>query len=253
MLAGRNFSHNNAADTASFIINETAMKDFGWTPEEALGKKVDQQGRKGTIIGITRDFHYRSLHQAIDPLLIVLGPYFNGFSIKLQSGNPGTIVKEIESEWKKIAPGIPFRYSFLDQDYDRLYNADTQLGKVSSIFSGLAIFIGCLGLLGLTSFSVERRFREIGIRKVLGATVSHVILLISREFLWLILLAFLAAVPITYLLILKWLQNFSNHITIGPASFIIAGLLVLTISILTVIYLSVHAATSNPVKALREE
>lgn len=254
ILAGRNFSHNNKADdSAAFIINESAMKDFGWTPEEALGKKVDQQGRKGNIIGVTKNFHYRSLHFEVDPLLILLGPYYNEFSIKIHSDNIQGIVREIGNKWSEIAPDIPYRYSFLDEDFDRLYKADAQLGRASSIFSCLAIFVGCLGLLGLTSFSVERRFKEIGIRKVLGASVSNIIILISKEYVWLILTAFVIATPLTYFIIGKWLQNFTSQIRIGPLSFLVAGISVLGFALLTVSYLSVHAATTNPTVALREE
>ena len=254
MLAGRNFSKNNAADdTTAFIINEAAMKDFGWTPEEALGKKVDQQGKKGTIIGVAGNFHYRSLHESVAPLLIEMSPYLDQLALKINSTNIPEVVESIGKEWKILAPGMPYRYSFLDEDYDRLYRADAQLGKVSSVFSILAILVGCLGLLGLTSFSVERRVKEIGIRKVLGATVSHVIFLISREFIWLITMAFVVAVPLTYFLIHSWLRNFTSQISIGPFRFILAGISVLAIALLTVSFLSVRAALANPARAFRTE
>ena len=229
------------------------MKDFGWSPEDALGKKVSQQGQEGTIIGVTKDFHYRSLHQAIDPLILEITKFVGQFSIKIHSDDIPKVVAAIGDEWKELAPGIPYRYSFLDEDYDRLYKADAQLGKVSSVFSGLAIFVGCLGLLGLTSFSVERRVKEIGIRKVLGATVSNVVVLISKEFVWLIVAAYMVAVPVTYFLIRTWLQNFTDQIAIGPLRFLIAGLAVLGIALLTVSYLSIRAARRNPTQSLRTE
>lgn len=254
MLAGRNFSQKNRADdTTAYIINESAMKDFGWTPEEALGKKVDQQGRKGIIIGVTKDYHYRSLHHDIAPLLLEIAPDLSRFSIKIQTDNLRKNVETIGSKWKELAPGVPFRYSFLDEDFDRLYNADTQLGKVTTVFSILSILVGCLGLLGLTSFSVERRIKEIGIRKVLGATIGNILTLISKEFIGLILIAFIIAIPVTWYLIHRWLQNFTSQVSLGPEPFIWAGLSVLCIAMLTVSYLSVHAAMANPAESLRNE
>ncbi len=253
LLAGRNFSPKNPADdTTAFIINETGMKDYGWKPEDAIGKNVNQQGKKGTIIGVVKDFHYRSLHYAIAPLLLEMGNY-GQLSIKIHSGDIPGVVKAIGDKWKSLAPGLPYRYSFLNQDYDRLYKADSQLGKVSTLFSLLALLVGCLGLLGLTSFSIERRVKEIGIRKVLGATISHVILLISKEFVWLIGFSFIIAVPVTYFLIQKWLRNFTDHIVIGPVPFILAGLSVLAFAWLSVSLLSFRAATRNPTVALKNE
>ncbi len=255
MLAGRNFDRaSKADDTTAFIINETAMKDFGWTTQDALGKKVDQGGKKGFIIGVMKDFHYESLHHKVEPLMVNLRPNsFSVLSLKINSSEIPVVVAQVEKEWKALVPTLPFRYSFLDQDYDKLYKADTQLSKVASVFSGLAIFVGCLGLLGLTSFSVERRIKEIGIRKVLGASVGNVIFMISKEFVGLILLSFVVAIPVTYYLITRWLQNFTDRITIGPVTFILAGLSVLALAWLTISFLSFKAAATNPSQTLRTE
>ncbi len=255
MLAGRNFDRaSKADDTTAFIINETAMKDFGWTTQDALGKKVDQGGKKGFIIGVMKDFHYESLHHKVEPLMVNLRPNsFSVLSLKINSSEIPAVVAQVEKEWKALVPTLPFRYSFLDQDYDKLYKADTQLSKVASVFSGLAIFVGCLGLLGLTSFSVERRIKEIGIRKVLGASVGNVIFMISKEFVGLILLSFVVAIPVTYYLITRWLQNFTDRITIGPVTFILAGLSVLALAWLTISFLSFKAAATNPSQTLRTE
>lgn len=253
MLTGRNFSKESKADdTTAFIVNETAMKDFGWKPEEALGKKVNQGGKKGFIIGVMKDFHYQSLHFKVEPLMINLRP--NGFrvlSLKINSSDIPGVVAQVEKKWKELAPALPFRYSFLEQDYDKLYKADNQLGKVASVFSGLAIFVGCLGLLGLTSFSVERRTKEIGIRKVLGASAGHVVFLISKEFMVLILISFVVAVPVTYYLISKWLTNFTDRITIDALSFVLAGFSVLALAWLAISFLSFKAAATNPSETLR--
>lgn len=255
VIAGRNFSRDfKADDTTAFIINETAMKDFGWTSENSLGKKVNQNGKLGTIIGVVKDFHYRSLHHKIEPLILNMNIYaYNVFSIKINAANIPAVVENIGKQWKVLAPTLPFRYSFLDQDYDKLYKADAQLGRVASVFSSLAILVGCLGLLGLTSFSVERRVKEIGIRKALGASAGNVIFMISKEFVSLIVISFIIAIPVTYYLIMKWLENFTDRISIGPFSFIVAGLSVVVIAWLTVSYLSFKAAATNPSQALRNE
>jgi len=254
MIAGRNFSRDiKADDSTAFIINETAMNDFRWTPQDAVGKKVDQQGRKGTIIGVTRDFHYVSLHHAVAPLLIAMSKYVNRLSIRLRSDDIPGSVDRVGKKWKALVPHLPYTYSFLDQDYDRQYKADAQLGRVAGLFTGLAVAVGCLGILGLTSFSVERRVKEIGIRKVLGASVSHVVFLISRELLWLLTIAFVIAIPVTWYLIGRWLENFTDRIAISPLPFAVAGVSVLTIAWLTISYLSLRAALANPTKALRNE
>jgi putative ABC transport system permease protein len=255
VVAGRNFSRDFPADdTTAFIVNETAMKDFGWTLQTALGKRVEQNGKKGAIIGVCKDFHYRSLHQAIQPLLLTLRRQaYNTISVKVESENIPALVSDVETLWKQVAPTFPFTYSFLEQDYNNLYLADAQLGKVASVFSGLAIFVGCLGLFGLTSFAVARRVKEMSIRKVLGASVSQIILMLSKEFVGLILIAFVVSIPITYYLVSRWLTNFTERIDIGPLSFIIAGVSVLTLAWCTVSFLSYRAATANPSEALRQE
>jgi putative ABC transport system permease protein len=254
MIAGRNFSRDNKADdTTAFILNETAVKDFNWTLENAIGRRVNQGGRNGSVIGVTRDFHYASLHHAVAPLLLRLSNRVSRLSIRLKSDNLPATVDQVGEKWRTLAPGLPYTFSFLDQSYDKQYKADTQLGSVASVFTGLAIIVGCLGLLGLTSFSVERRVKEIGIRKVLGASIQNVMVLIAREFVVLIGIAFVVAVPVTWYLVSKWLTNFTEHIVIGPWPFMAAGLFVLTIACLTISWLSFNAASSNPTEALRNE
>jgi putative ABC transport system permease protein len=255
LVSGRNFSRDLPADdTTAFILNETAVKDFGWTAEEAIGKKINQQGKHGTVIGVAKDFHYQSLHERIQPMLFAINKYaMSKLSIHISSDNIPAVMSKLDEKWKTLTPGLPFEFTFLDQDYDRLYAADAKLGKVTGVFSMLAIFVGCLGLLGLTSFSVERRVKEIGIRKVLGATSAHVVFIISSEFIKLIGIAFVLAVPVTYYMIGQWLNNFTDHITIGASSFLIAGAAVLAVTWLTVSYLSFKAAATNPSEALRNE
>jgi putative ABC transport system permease protein len=253
LLAGRNFLRESKADdTTAFLINETAVKDFGWTPEQAIGKKISGRG-KGKVVGVVKDFHYRSLHAQVEPLLLVLTTYASRISVRLDNGNLPQIVNRVQQKWTELAPHLPFDYSFLDANLDRQYKADQQLGKVASVFTGLAIFIGCLGLLGLTSFAVERRTKEIGIRKVLGASVSNVVILIAREFVWLIALALAVATPLTWYMVLQWEQNFTLQATINPFRFLVAGLAVFVLAWLTISVLSFRAATANPTKALRTE
>lgn len=253
LIAGRDFDENRGADdSAAFIINETAMKDFGWTIDNALGKKV-RQFNPGEVIGIVKDFNYRSLHQRIEPLLMrPLNGGYRNLSLKLNSSDIPSVVAGIGTRWKELNPTIPFRYSFLEDDYNQLYQADAKLGKVAGVFASLAIFVGCLGLLGLTSFAVERRVKEIGVRKVLGASARSIVFLISREFIGLVIVAFVIAVPITYYMINRWLENFSERITIGATGFLIAGMGVLVLAWATTSLLSFKAAATNPTKALRD-
>lgn len=256
VIAGRAFSKDFPADdSTAFIINEIAARDLGWaSPEMAIGRKVRQRGKNGTIVGVVQDFHYKSLHYNIEPLLIHIQPErFQVLSLKIGAGHIPGVLASVEKEWKSLAPDLPFIYSFLDEDYDYLYKAEKQLSKVVSVFSGLAIFIACLGLVGLTSFSVERRLKEISIRKVLGAPVRSLVLLICREFFRLIVIALFVAIPITYYAINLWLENFTSRINIDPLAFVLAGLLTLVIAWLGISYLSIKAAQSNPVDSLQNE
>ena len=254
LLAGRDFLREvHADDTTAVLINETAIKNFGWTPEQAIGKRFRMGDTNGKIIGVMKDFHYRSLHMKVEPLLIALTKGVRSLSIHLDESNISESVDRLQQKWNELVPHLPFDYSFLDVDFDRQYKADQQLGKVAGIFTGLAIFIGCLGLLGLTSFVVERRTKEIGIRKVLGASVPSVVILIAREFVWLIMVALVIATPLTWYLIQEWEQNFTLQAAINPVRFLMAGAAVFIFAWLTISVLSLRAASENPTKALRVE
>jgi putative ABC transport system permease protein len=252
LLAGRDFRRDvKADDTTAYLINETAVKDFGWTPEQAIGKRINKSGK---IIGVVKDFHYRSLHTKVEPLLMALTTWVGRLSIRIEGkGDIHATVERVQKKWNELIPYLPFDYSFLDVEFDRQYKADQQLGKVAGVFTGLAMFIGCLGLLGLTSFVVERRTKEIGIRKVLGASVPSVILLITREFIWLIVIALALATPLTWYLISQWEQNFTLQAVINPLRFVMAGISVFLVAWLTISFLSLRAAIANPTKALRTE
>jgi putative ABC transport system permease protein len=174
-------------------------------------------------------------------------------AVRLQSGNVASTLADVEQTWKEISPGEPFEYSFLDQDFDKLFRAEQRLGQVFTVFTGLAIFIACLGLLGLAAYTAEQRTKEIGIRKVMGASVTRMVLLLSQDFAKLVGIAFLIAVPLSYFLMQQWLSDFAYRITIGASAFVLAGVAALAVAWLTVSFQSLRAARTNPARSLRNE
>ena len=254
ILEGRNFSPTeHATDVSAFLVNQSAVKALGW--QTALGKKLKRgSGTEGSIIGVVSDFHIGSLKQEIEPLVL---PYLYRLpmylAIRLHPDNVAEAISAVEETWKKLAPNQPFSYTFLDQDYARLYNREQQMSHVFQIFSGLAILIACLGLFGLAAFTTQQRTKEIGIRKILGASVSGIIYLLSKDFLKLVIIANIIAWPIAYYAMNQWLQGFAYRINLGISTFILSGLIALLIAILTVSYQAIKAARANPVEALRYE
>ena len=256
IVEGRNFSPaDHATDATAFLVNQSAVKALGW--QTALGKKFKRasgMGMAGPIIGVISDFHIGSLKQEIEPLVL---PYLRRppmyLAIRLHPGNVAEAISAVEETWKKLAPNQPFSYTFLDQDYARLYNREQQMSHVFQIFSGLAILIACLGLFGLAAFTTQQRTKEIGIRKILGASVSGIVCLLSKDFLKLVLVANLIAWPIAYYAMNQWLQSFAYRINLSIGTFILSGLIALLIALLTVSYQAIKAARANPVEALRYE
>ena len=254
IVEGRNFSPTeHATDVSAFLVNQSAVKALGW--QTALGKKLRiRYGIEGPIIGVVSDFHIGSLKQEIKPLVL---PYLYRFpmyiAIRLHPGNVAEAISAVEGIWKNFAPNQPFSYTFLDQDYARLYHREQQMSHIFQIFSGLAIFIACLGLFGLVAFTTQQRTKEIGIRKILGASVSNILYLLSKDFLKLVLIANLIAWPIAYYAMNQWLQSFAYRINLGISTFILSGLIALLIALLTVSYQAIKAARANPVEALRYE
>ena len=256
IVEGRNFSPTeHATDVSAFLVNQSAVKALGW--QTALGKKFKRAsgiGMAGPIIGVVSDFHIGSLKQEIKPLVL---PYLRRppmyLAIRLHPGNVAEAISAVEETWKKLAPNQPFSYTFLDQDYAKLYNHEQQMSHVFQIFSGLAILIACLGLFGLAAFTTQQRTKEIGIRKILGASVSGIVCLLSKDFLKLVLVANLIAWPIAYYAMNQWLQSFAYRIDLGISTFILSGLIALLIALLTVSYQAIKAARANPVEALRYE
>ncbi len=256
MVAGRAFSKDFATDTTqSIILNETAVKQFGYSsPDQIIGKRFDQWGRKGKVIGVMKDFHYRSLQENIKPLSMVIQPDAEDLvNINVAAADIPKTLAAIESKWKEMIPSRPFSYTFLDDTFNKQYLDEDRFEKLFFNFAILAIFISCLGLLGLASYSTIQRTKEIGIRKVLGASVSGITSLLSKDFIKLVLIALLIASPIAWFGMHTWLQGFAYRINIGWWVFILAGILAILIALLTVSFQAIKAALANPVKSLRSE
>jgi len=258
ILAGRSFKKELSTDVrGAFLINEAAVKAFGWSsPEEALNKRL-QTGygvRVNSIIGVTQNFHYRGLQSEVEPLVMEYMPdAFRYLTLSIDISNMNSTLSFVQSQWKSLFPGNPFESFFLDSDFDSQYEAEEKMGSIFGIFTGLGLFIACLGLLGLASFSAASRTKEIGIRKVLGASVSGIVVMMSKQFAKWILLANLIAWPMAYLAMHRWLQNFAYRTSLNIWIFIGAGILSLLIALLSVGYQSVKAAAVNPVDSLRYE
>jgi putative ABC transport system permease protein len=257
-VAGRGFLKERASDVSgACMVNEASVKAFGWSSaEEAVGKRLEtgMTGSQKQIIGVTKDFHYRSLHFAVEPLVIEIVPTaFQNISFTVDTENLDETVSFVEETWRRLFPGKPFEYFFLDGFFQLLYRSEQQVGRLFTALTVLGIFIACLGLFGLASFMSQQRTKEIGIRKVLGATVTGIVHLISKEFLILVALANVIAWPVAYYAMSKWLQNFAYRIDIGLGTFLLAGLLALLIALITVAFQAVKAALANPVEALRYE
>ena len=256
MVAGRAFSKEMGTDTTqAMILNETAVKLFGYSsPREIIGKKFDQWGRKGNIIGVMEDFHFRSLQEVIKPLSMRIEP--NGcslISVNISPANVQKTIAAVESKWKTLIPNRPFSYFFLDEFFDKQYRSEMRFGKLFLNFALLAIFISCLGLLGLASYSTMQRTKEIGIRKVMGASVSGIVNLLSKDFLILVLISFVIAAPIAWYGMHSWLKDFAYRIDISWWVFVLAGVLAIIIALGTISFQAIKAAVANPVKSLRTE
>jgi putative ABC transport system permease protein len=256
IIAGRAFSKDFPTDsTQSVVINEATVKTLGYSsPGEAIGKKFSQWGREGKIVGVVKNFHYRSLQENIEPLNMRINPSnARIFTIKIASTDVKATMAAIENKWKTLLPQWPFNYAFVDEHFNVQYLAEERFGKLFLYFAVLAIFISCLGLLGLASYSTLQRTREIGIRKVLGASVVGIVNMLSVEFMQLVLIAAIIAFPISWFGMHAWLKDYAYRITINWFVFVAAGVLAFTIAILTVSFQAIKASLANPVKSLRSE
>jgi putative ABC transport system permease protein len=255
LTKGRNFSEEFPTDKQACLLSETAVKTIGW--ENPIGKRFGYWG-EGTVIGVVKDFHHLSLHSAIGPTVFLhvdkdTDLNLNYLLIKINSSDIPETLANIKKILKEYSPHYPFSYTFLDDRVDRMYRTENKLGQILNVFSFTAIFIACLGLFGLAAFTAERRTKEIGIRKVIGATVSNIFFLLSREFIKLMLIAFILACPIAYFSMNRWLQTFAYRTHVGIAVFILSALSAFVTVLLTVSYQSIKAATANPADSLRYE
>jgi len=258
MIAGRYFSREFGADTASFVINESTVKALGWQDAaSAIGRDFKYGNQSGHIIGVINDFNFESMHQAIAPMIFVLSPpsrsYYNNLSIKIAGDNISSALAYMEKTWKEFFPQTPLDYTFLDENFDKLYQSEQKQATLFSVFACVAIFIACLGLFGLSAFSISQRIKEIGVRKILGANVRGIVGLLSKDFLKLVGIAALLAFPVAWYAMNNWLKDFAYRIDIQWWVFFLAGIIAALIAFLTVSFQAIKAAISNPVKSLRTE
>jgi len=259
LIAGRDFDPSFSLDTMNYLVNEAAARKIGY--KDPVGKELTMWGDKGSIIGLMKDFHHNSLKVPIEPLILRLfkgswvkeGGYWGNVIIRTEKGKTKQAIASMESTFRKFNPGFPFRYYFTDDEIMKNYKAEYTTSKLSRYFAFLAIFISCLGLFGLVTFTAEQKTKEIGIRKVLGASVTGIVRMLSKDFLKLVLIAAAIAFPVAWWLMNKWLQDFEYRIQIGWWVFIVAGVAAILIALLTISFQSIKAALANPVKSLRTE
>jgi len=254
LLAGRNFSKDFKTDEKAAILNERALAQMGFKdPQDAIGKKI-ASGDTLTVIGVVQSFHHLGLQKPIDPQLITLRLNANqAFSLKLQTSDLQGTVANVRALWNRYFPKDPFNYYFLDDDFNTQYQSDQRFGQMFTLFASLAILIACFGLIGLSAYNILQRTKEVGIRKVLGASVQNVVFILSKDFLLLVVISFIIATPVSWLIMHHWLQDFAYRININWWVFGIAGMLALLIALSTIGYQAIKAAIANPVKSLRSE
>ncbi len=257
MITGRDFDKAYSTDSASaIIINKKAADFLGWDVQEAIGKQIGNASRDEvprTVIGVVEDFHFASLHHQIDPLAVSMTRDYRNIVVKISTESISGLLPQITDIWNNFSPLYPIEYRFVNEQFAELYESDTRQRKVFFAFSIIAIVVACLGLFGLATFNAEKRSKEMGIRKILGATMSDLLLAFNKEVLIIISISFAIAVPLTYLLAEEWLQNYAYRINNGVTSYIIAGVVVMVLAIITVSYQTVKVAWANPVNSLKDE
>lgn len=255
LIAGRAFSKSFGGDDSAVIFNRKAIEQLGFNkPEEALNKRIDFWGRRYTIVGVTENFHQQSLQDAYEPLILRLIPAINGYlSVKTIGADAGKTISVVKAKWDKFFPGNTFDYFFLDEHFNDQYKADQRFGQVFGLFTGLAILVACMGLFGLASFTTIQRTKEIGIRKVLGASVFNILKLLYREFALLLVIAFVIAIPVAWLATSTWLQGYAFRTGVHWTYFVLPFITIVFIALVTVSFQSIKAAIANPAKSLRTE
>jgi ABC-type antimicrobial peptide transport system permease subunit len=249
MAEGRFFSRNFASDSSSVIFNQTAIAAMGI--KNPVGKTVSLWGKKKQIVGIVRDYHFQSMYKKISPAFLALAQNNDFTLVKIKSGMEKQTISGIENLFKQYNPGLSFDYAFLDDDYAALYASEQRVAVLSRYFAGIAIIISCLGLFGLAAFTAQKRQKEISIRKIVGAKVSNIALMLSKDFFKLVLISILIGFPVSWWVMNEWLLSFAYRIHIGAVIFIIAAVSILLITLLTISFQSIKAAIANPVKSLR--
>jgi putative ABC transport system permease protein len=235
-------------------VNEAAVKTFGWkSPENALGKRFGKGQDEKKVIGVLKDFNFESLHKPVEALLIGYTQYGNRLSLKVDERHLDEAIAHLKAIWRTRVPDIPLGYNFVDETIDKQYQNEQKMQGTFYVFAGLSLFIACLGLFGLSTFVVKRKVKEIGVRKVLGASVTGIVQLLSKDFLKLVAVALLVASPIAWYFMNNWLNDFAYRITIDWWIFVVAGIIALLIALVTVSFQSIKAALANPVKSLRTE
>ena len=257
LVEGRDFSTEYGLDTMNYLVNEAAAKKIGY--KDPVGKELTMWGDKGMIVGLMKDYHHNSLHVPIEPLILRLhkmswgGNYWGNVIVRTEKGKTKQAIASMEKLYKQFNPGFPFKYYFTDDEIANRYKAEYTVSKLSRYFAFLAIFISCLGLFGLVTFTAEQKTKEIGIRKVLGASVTGIVGMLSKDFLTLVVIAAVIAFPVAWLAMHRWLNDFAYRVNIGWWVFVIAGVIALLIALLTISFQSIKAAIANPVKSLRTE
>jgi ABC-type antimicrobial peptide transport system permease subunit len=256
LTRGREFSADYPTDTAGYLLNEEALRRVGY--KDPIGRNLTMWGKKGRIVGIVKDFHFNSLHEPIKPLIIRYGEdgknnSYGNILLRIRAGQTKQALSQLEQLCHTMNPKFPFTYQFADEEYRNLYKSESIVHSLSNCFAVLGILICCLGLLGLAMFTAEQRTKEFGIRKVLGAKATTLFGLLSRDFLVLVLVAFIVASPLAWWAMHVWLQNFAFHISVEWWVFCLAGVIALLIALLTVSYQAIRVATLNPVRSLRTE
>jgi putative ABC transport system permease protein len=257
MVAGRGFSRELATDsTQSVLLNERAVAELGLTSDEVLGRQatiVSFDSIPRTVVGVVRDFHFASLHDTVEPLVISTNFTGRAVGVKVEAARTSEVIAAMEGIWNDVSPAYPYDYAFLDEHLDRLYASEQRQGRLFNVFAVVALVIACLGVFGLAAFSTLMRKKEIGIRKVLGASVSSIVSTLSLAFVVQVVLAALIAAPITFLGMRQWLEGFAYRIDIGVSAFVVAGLVAVAVALATVGYHALRAALADPVKSLRYE
>ncbi|MEP7141470.1 MAG: FtsX-like permease family protein, partial [Ferruginibacter sp.] len=254
VLQGRNFSKDFPTDSFAVIINQAAVRSLGWSGTNPIGKTIVRSGQhEYKVIGVVADFHYASVKQKIAPLMIRLGNTRSGLIVKIKTADVKNLLADLKKQWEAFSPGAPFAYYFLDDNFASLYSSEVKTGQIFTAFALVAIVIASLGLFGLATYITQQRTKEIGIRKILGASVQQVLVLVSKEFLTLVFIAFVIAIPVAWWGMHTWLQDFAYRINISWWMFVLAGSLAIFIALVTVSFQAIKAAIANPVRSLRTE